>query len=257
LSGDEMKEKILFEACVDSLESSIAAQDGGADRIELCSDLLEGGITPSSGLIDSVCRHIKIPIMAMIRPRGGDFLYTDLEFEVMKKEIEFVKKLKVEGVVFGILKADGTVDKTRTKELVNLSRPLKVTFHRAFDMTRDPFEAIDDLIEIGIERVLTSGQEIHAYDGVDLLKKLSERGGKKIIIMPGGGVDEANAAEIILRSGVKEIHASARKKKSSLMEYRNLKTTMSDSANNAEYELMVTSAERIRAIREAINNRSN
>jgi copper homeostasis protein len=244
--------KILFEACVDSTESAIAAQEGGADRIELCTDLLEGGVTPSAGTIDLVCKYVSIPIMLMIRPRGGDFCYTDYEFELMKRDLELAKQYNIYGVVFGILNEDGTIDRERIKTLIQLARPLKITFHRAFDMTRNPFEALDDLIELGIERVLTSGQELDVVKGINTLKKLVEKSGDKIIIMPGGGVDENNAAEIISKCGVKEIHDSAREKKESRMKFRNPKTTMSDSENMHEYELMVTSAARIRAIKEAV-----
>ncbi|MHB8906293.1 MAG: copper homeostasis protein CutC [Melioribacteraceae bacterium] len=244
--------KIIFEACVDSIESALAAQDGGADRIELCADLLEGGTTPSAGTIDLVCKQVNIPIMVMVRPRGGDFCYSDLEFEEMKRDIEFIKQFNVAGIVLGILREDGTVDKERTKTLIQAARPMQITFHRAFDMTRNPFEALDDLTELGIERVLTSGQESNVVEGVETLKKLVEKAGGKIIIMPGGGVNENNVSQIIARCGVKEIHGSAREKKESRMKFRNPKTTMSDSQNMPEYELMITSAARIRAIKEAI-----
>lgn len=244
--------KIIFEACVDSIESALAAQDGGADRIELCADLLEGGTTPSAGTIDLVCKQVNIPIMVMVRPRGGDFCYSDLEFEEMKRDIEFIKQFNVAGIVLGILREDGTVDKERTKALIQAARPMQITFHRAFDMTRNPFEALDDLTELGIERVLTSGQESNVVEGVETLKKLVEKAGGKIIIMPGGGVNENNVSQIIARCGVKEIHGSAREKKESRMKFRNPKTTMSDSKNMPEYELMITSAARIRAIKEAI-----
>ena len=225
--------KILFEACVDSPESSIAAQEGGADRLELCADLLEGGITPSAGTIDLVCKKVNIPVMVMVRPRGGDFCYSDYEFEEMKRDIELAKQYNISGVVFGILNEDGTVDKKRVNELVQLARPLKITFNRAFDMTRDPFEALNNLIELGIERVLTSGHEINVDEGIETLKKLVERSENKIIIMPGGGVNENNAAKIVNRCNVKEIHGSARVKK--------------------ENGMMTTSAERIRKIKEAVN----
>ncbi len=244
--------KIIFEACVDSIESALAAQDGGADRIELCADLIEGGTTPSAGTIDLVCKHVNIPIMVMVRPRGGDFCYSDLEFEEMKRDIEFIKQFNVAGIVLGILREDGTVDKERIKTLIQAARPMQITFHRAFDMTRNPFEALDDLTELGIERVLTSGQESNVVEGVETLKKLVEKAGGKIIIMPGGGVNENNVSQIIARCGVKEIHGSAREKKESRMKFRNPKTTMSDSQNMPEYELMITSAARIRAIKEAI-----
>ena len=244
--------KILFEACVDSIESALAAQEGGADRIELCADLIEGGTTPSAGTIDLACKHVNIPIMVMIRPRGGDFFYSNLEFNEMKRDIEFIKQFNVAGIVLGILREDGTVDKERTKTLIQLARPMQITFHRAFDMTRNPFEALDDLIDLGVERVLTSGQESNVVEGMETLKKLVEKAGDKIIIMPGGGVNENNVSEIISGCGVKEIHASAREKKESRMKFRNQKTKMSDSKNMPEYELMITSAARIRAIKEAI-----
>ncbi|MCX6169486.1 MAG: copper homeostasis protein CutC [Ignavibacteriales bacterium] len=245
-------EKILLEACVDSIESAMAAQEGGADRIELCADLLEGGTTPSAGTIDSVCKNVNIPIMVMIRPRGGDFCYSDLEFEEMERDIEFIKQFNVAGIVLGILLEDGTVDKERANTLIQLARPMQITFHRAFDMTRNPLEALDDLIALGVERVLTSGQESNVITGIEMLKKLVEKAGDKIIILPGGGINENNVAEIISRCGAKEIHASARVKKESRMKFRNSKTTMSDSKNMPEYETMVTSAARIRAIKENI-----
>lgn len=244
--------KILFEACVDSVESALSAQEGGADRIELCADILEGGITPSAATIALASKFINIPIMVMIRPRGGDFCYSDLEFEEMKLDIEFAKQFNVAGVVLGILNENGTVDKKRTKILIDLVRPMQVTFHRAFDMARDPFEALDDLIELGIDRVLTSGQELTVVEGMETLKKLIDKAGDKIIILPGGGVNEENAGKIIKLCGVKEIHASAREKKESGMKFRNPKTSMSNSKNMPEYEIMATSAERIRSIKEVI-----
>ncbi len=244
--------KIIFEACVDSFESALAAQNGGADRIELCADLLEGGITPSAGLIQLVVEKLKIPVMVMIRPRGGDFLYSENEFEEMKRDISIIKNFNPAGFVFGILSEDGTVDKIRTKSLVEAARPLKATFHRAFDMTRDPLEALDDLIELGVDRVLTSGQELDVERGIETLRKFVEYAGEKIIIMPGGGVNEFNAAEILKASGAKEIHASAREKKESAMKFRNPKTTMSDSSSMPEYELMVTSEKRVSAIKKII-----
>ena len=243
---------ILLEACVDSVESALAAQEGGADRIELCADLLEGGITPSAATIALASKFVTLPIMVMIRPRGGDFLYSDLEFEEMKLDIEFVKQFDVAGVVLGLLDEEGAVDKKRTKILVDTARPLKVTFHRAFDMARDPFEALEDLIELGIDRVLTSGQKPSVTEGIEVLKKLVARAAGKIEIMPGGGVNEENAGKIIKLSGAKEIHASAREKKESIMKFRNSETSMSDNENLPEYEIMVTSSKRIRAIKESI-----
>ncbi|KAF0142921.1 MAG: copper homeostasis protein cutC [Stygiobacter sp.] len=244
--------KILFEACVDSVESSVNAEAGGADRIELCADLLEGGITPSYAMIKLVPEKLKIPVNVIIRPRGGDFLYTDYEFEVMKKDIEFCKQAGVNGVVIGILNDDGTIDKTRTKELIEAAKPMSVTFHRAFDMTRDPEEALNTLIELGIDQLLTSGQEVDARKGIPTLKKLVELANNRIIIMPGGGVNEFNIKEVVEKTGVKEIHASAREKARSKMNYINTRTSMSDSKSMEEYDLMVTSEERIRAMVNAI-----
>lgn len=240
--------KITFEACVDSVESSLNAQQGGADRIELCADLLEGGITPSYAMLKLVMEKLSIPVNVLVRPRGGDFLYTNNEFEVMKKDIEFCKQIGVNGVVIGILNDDGTVDKIRTQELIEAARPMSVTFHRAFDMTRDPLEALDRLIELGVERLLTSGQEADVYKGIPTLKRMVEHAGNRIVIMPGGGVTETNIKEVVEKTGVKEIHASARERIKSKMKYVNPKTSMSDSKNMEVYDLMITSAERIRAM---------
>ncbi|MDP3582019.1 MAG: copper homeostasis protein CutC [Ignavibacteria bacterium] len=244
--------KILFEACIDSVESAMNAEVGGADRIELCADLLEGGITPSYAMIKLVLEKLKIPVNVIIRPRGGDFLYTDYEFEVMKKDVEFCKQAGVNGVVIGVLKEDGTIDKTRTKELIEAAKPMSVTFHRAFDMTREPEEALNTLIELGVDRLLTSGQEADVHKGITALKKLVELARDRIIIMPGGGVDEINIKEVVEKTGVKEIHASAREKARSKMNYINTRTSMSDSKSMEEYDLMVTSEERIRAMVNAI-----
>jgi len=244
--------KITFEACVDSVESSLNAQEGGADRIELCADLLEGGITPSYAMLKLVIEKLKIPVNVIIRPRGGDFLYTDYELEVMRSDIEFCKQAGVNGIVIGILKDDGTIDKTRTEELIEAAKPMSVTFHRAFDMTREPEEALNALIELGVDRLLTSGQEADVHKGIPALKKLVELARDRIIIMPGGGVNEINIKEVVEKTGVKEIHASAREKARSKMNYINTRTSMSDSKSMEEYDLMVTSVERIRAMVNAI-----
>ena len=245
--------KILFEACVDSVESALNVEAGGADRIELCADLLEGGITPSYAMLKLVIEKLTIPVNVLVRPRGGDFLYTDYEFEVIKRDIEYCKQIGVNGVVIGILNDDGTVDKVRTEELVKAARPMSVTFHRAFDMTREPEEALNTLIELGVDRLLTSGQEADVHKGIPTLKKLVEIANNRIIIMPGGGVDELNIKKVVEKTGVKEIHASAREKARSKMNYINTRTSMSDSKSMEEYDLMVTSEEKIRAIVNAIN----
>ena len=166
------KTPFLLEVCVDSAESAIAAQAGGAARVELCDNLLEGGTTPSAGTIELARKHLNIAMNVIIRPRGGDFDYSDLEFEIMQRDIQVARERGADGVVIGILKPNGTIDKTRTCRLIALARPMSVTFHKAFDVTRDPFEALDTLIEVGVDRVLTSGQEASVIEGLGVVKEL-------------------------------------------------------------------------------------
>lgn len=187
----------------------MAAQAGGADRIELCSALSEGGLTPSLGLLQAVRQHLSIPIHVMIRPRGGDFCYSDGEFGAMQRDTELAKGARADGVVFGLLRAEGSIDRERTQALLEAARPLSVTFHRAFDLTSHPFEALETLIELGVDRLLTSGQAATAYQGLGLITKLVTQAAGRIEIMPGGGV-EAYMGEIIKASGVSEVHCSAR-----------------------------------------------
>lgn len=238
--------KILFEACVDSLSSAVNAEIAGADRIELCADLVEGGITPSFATIKLAVDILKIPVNVLVRPRGGDFLYSESEYEVLKQDVVVCRELGVNGIVIGVLTEDGEIDFVRTKELIELAGKMSVTFHRAFDMTRDPEKSLMALIDLGVDRVLTSGQEADVQKGISTLKKLVEKAEDKIIIMPGGGVTENNIKEVVEQTGVKEIHASAREKVKSRMKFVNPKTSMSDSKTMEEYDLMVTSADRIR-----------
>ena len=179
----------ILEVCCYSVQSAINAQRGGAARIELCQGIAEGGTTPSYATIKRAKALLSIKVNVIIRPRGGDFLYSDQEFEVMKEDVLMCKSLGVDGVVIGLLHANGTVDATRTAELVRLARPMSVTFHRAFDMTVDPFAALDTLIEVGIDRILTSGQEQTADKGALLLQKLVAKANGKLVIMPGSGVN--------------------------------------------------------------------
>src|SRR5689334_18602967 len=195
-----------IEICVDSVEGAIAAERGGADRVELCDNLLEGGTTPSSGAIKLARRKIRIGLQVIIRPRGGDFLYSDLEIEVMAEDVQLAKTLGADGVVIGCLTATGDIDKARTRHLIELARPLNVTFHRAFDMCRDPRQALEDLIELGVDRVLTSGQESSVLEGLDLICQLHQQAKDRIIIMPGGGLTAQNIARIVQASGVTEVH---------------------------------------------------
>jgi copper homeostasis protein len=201
-----MIDKLTLEVVVDSVESVMAAQQGGAHRLELCANLLEGGTTPSAGSIAITRQHCDLPMHVMIRPRGGDFCYSDVEFEMMKVDITRAKELGADGLVFGILRPDASIDRERCAELLTLARPLSVTFHRAFDVARDPFHALEVLISLGFERLLTSGQEKSAFEGLGLITELVKRAGGRIIVMPGGGVTERNINQIVRQSGVTEAH---------------------------------------------------
>lgn len=200
---------MTIEVCAYSLESCINAQAGGAGRIELCGGLGEGGTTPSAGLIEMVREYVQIPLYVMIRPRGGDFVYDFFEEEIMRKDIRLAKNLGADGVVLGVLHPDGTVNIERTKELVELAHPMKVTFHRAFDLTPDPVKALAAVIETGAERILTSGQKPAAPEALDLFTTLSKKANGAIEIMAGGGVNHTNAAEL-REAGVQALHLTAK-----------------------------------------------
>jgi len=247
-----MSNRLILEVCVDSVEAAIAAQEGGADRVELCANLLEGGTTPSAGTIQLARKSLSIDTNVMIRPRGGDFCYSDVEFEVMKRDIELAKRLDANGVVFGILNEDGLVDMDRTGTLVALARPLSVTFHRAFDMSRDPYEALEDLIRLGIDRILTSGHDLSALEGLDLITDLVQKAGDRIIVVPGGGITERNIKKIVEQSGVKEVHVAALVSVESRMRYRNTRCFMGGELRPPESTLTVTDPHRIRAFVRAV-----
>ena len=193
-----------------NIESCIIAQSAGANRIELCDGPSEGGTTPSYGFIKTAREKLHIELYPIIRPRGGDFLYSNDEFDIMKNDIRLCKELDCDGIVIGMLNADGTVDKNRCKQLVDLAYPLGVTFHRAFDRTADPFQAMEDIIEIGCERILTSGQRSNAADGATLISQLIKQADERIIIMPGSGVRSDNIVSIATQTSAAEFHSSAR-----------------------------------------------
>jgi copper homeostasis protein len=241
-----------IEIVVYSIEAALKAQEGGADRIELCSNPAEGGTTPSFGIIEQVRQHIAFDVYIMIRPRGGDFLYDSYEYHAMKRDISQCQRLSVDGVVFGILKADGTIDKKRCKELIDKARPLKVTCHRAFDMTRDPVEALEDCIEAGFDRILTSGRQLKAEQGIELIAELKKQAGDRIIIMPGSGINEHNVKEIVNRTGVDEIHFSATGFAESAMVYRNLQIAGMGSNAGSEFKLRTVETEKIKLIRKIL-----
>ena len=245
---------MIFEVCIDSVEAATAAQQGGAHLVELCADLLEGGITPSAGTIQLARQRIDIGLNVIIRPRGGDFCYSDAEFEVMQRDIQVAKEVGANGVVIGILKEDGTVDEERTARLIQLARPLSVTFHRAFDMTRDPYHALETLVELGVDRILTSGQEATALEGLDLIAELVRRAGDRVIIMPGGGITERNIKKIVEVSGAKEVHFVAPATVESHMRYRNPNAFMGGELRPPEFSLTVTNPDRVRQIVAAVRH---
>jgi copper homeostasis protein len=202
-----VSDPISIEICVDSAASAHVAELGGANRVELCSNLLEGGVTPSAGLIEFVRDRTSIGLQVMIRPRAADFCYSEDEFETMRRDILVARKIGADGVVLGILHPDGRVDVERTGRLVELARPLTVTFHRAVDVSEDIFRALDDICAAGVDRILTSGGAQTAVHGIDRLARLVRDAQGRIAIMAGGGVRENNAASIIERTGVKDIHS--------------------------------------------------
>jgi copper homeostasis protein len=243
-----MHPKVTFEVCVDSAEAAMAAEQGGAARVELCSDLLEGGLTPTHGTLKVTCERLRIKIMAMVRPRGGDFCYSDVEFAVMREDLLAAKALGADGIVLGLLNPDGTIDRDRTRELIELARPLPVTFHRAFDMTRDPVEALDTLIALGVDRVLTSGQEPSVVEGLELITELVKRAAGRIIVMPGGGITDRNVARVVSEAGVKEVHFAALEPREGRMAYRNPRVFMGGTLRPPEYAQDVTRPESVAAV---------
>jgi copper homeostasis protein len=242
-----MGERVRVEVCVDSVESAIRAQEGGAARVELCDNLLEGGTTPSAGAIAVARDRLTLGLNVIIRPRGGDFCYSEVEFEVMRQDVRRARELGADGVVIGLLREDGTVDAERTRALVELARPASVTFHRAFDMCRDPHEALETLVGLGLDRVLTTGQENSIGDGLELVADLVRRAGGRIIVMPGGGNDR-NVKTILVRTGAKEVHVTGTRSVESRMRHRNPRCFMGGELRPPEYSWSVTDPARIRAI---------
>ncbi|XP_035124648.1 copper homeostasis protein cutC homolog isoform X1 [Callithrix jacchus] len=263
----------LMEVCVDSVESAVNAERGGADRIELCSGLSEGGTTPSMGVLQVVKQSVQIPVFVMIRPRGGDFLYSDREIEVMKADIRLAKLYGADGLVFGALTEDGHIDKELCMSLMAICRPLPVTFHRAFDMVHDPMAALETLLTLGFERVLTSGCDSSALEGLPLIKRLIEQAKGRIVVMPGitwdaklhkkllsqeadsgGGITDKNLQRILEGSGATEFHCSARSTRDSGMKFRNLSVAMGVSLSCSEYSLKVADVTKVRTLNAIAKN---
>ena len=240
--------KYLIEIATSDFLTTKSAVEGGADRIELCANLAEGGTTPSYAHIKKCREAFDIALFPIIRPRGGDFLYTKDEFEIMKNDIKLSKELGCEGIVIGLLNMDGTIDMTRTSELIELAYPLEVTFHRAFDRCKDPFIALEELIEIGCQRILTSGQKPTVSEGVDLIAELNKKADDRIIILPGSGVRKDNIKMLAEKTGCIEFHSSLRGKAKSPMQF--IHPAFADSAES--YSNNEISPNEVRALRNAL-----
>lgn len=239
---------LFIEVCANSAESAVEAQKGGAGRVELCAGIPEGGTTPSYGEIWMARERIDIQLNVIIRPRGGDFLYSKDEIEIMRRDIRMARELGADGVVFGCLTADGDVDMDVCRDLIYEAGHMTLTFHRAFDVSRSPIQSLEDIISLGFDRILTSGCEASAIEGRELLKQLVEKAGDRIIIMPGCGVNEDNIKELFEYTKAKEFHMSARHKVMSKMKFRNDRVSMGGTVTIDEFSRDVTSYRRIEKV---------
>ncbi|MBD5240949.1 MAG: copper homeostasis protein CutC [Barnesiella sp.] len=245
--------KNLLEVCAGDIDSVIAAAQGGASRVELCSALGEGGVTPSIGFIRSALKVPGIRVHVLIRPRGGDFLYTPQEVDCMVDDIVAAREAGVHGVVIGALTPDGEIDMNACRKMMEAAAGISVTFHRAFDLCRDPFKALEDIISLGCDRILTSGQAQTALEGKENLAELVKQADGRIIILAGAGVSQSNAAEILNASGTGEIHASARTSVESGMKFRHSGVSMGTPGSD-EYSRKTTSADIVKQIVSQINS---
>ncbi len=240
--------KWIIEIATSDFITTQAAVAGGADRIELCANLAEGGTTPSYATVIKCRETFSVELYPIIRPRGGDFLYTDEEFDIMKADVQLCKDLGCDGIVIGLLLADGAIDIVRTKQLIDMVYPLGVTFHRAFDRCRDPFAAIEQLIDAGCERILTSGQRPSVTDGVDLVTELNKKSDSRIIIMPGSGVRKDNIKMLAEKTGCVEFHSSLRSKIKSKMNFIHA----AFAGTEESYTNNFIDAEEVKALREEL-----
>jgi copper homeostasis protein len=252
VSAANSNRKIKVEVCIDSLDSALAAQAAGADRVELCANLLEGGTTPSAGLIDEVRRNISMKLHVMIRPRGGDFCYTGGEFQIMERDIAVAKDLGADAVVLGVLTAEGLIDEARMRTLIELARPMKVTCHRAIDMSRDLRKSLETLIGLGVDYVLTSGGEQTAIEGSAAIARLVRAARSRIAVMAGSGINEHNVRRLIAETGVTEIHVGLSDAVPGPMKYRNPRISMGK-AKGREYARFGTSQTRLDALIAAVS----
>lgn len=247
---------MILEACVNSAVSALLAREGGADRVELCENMQEGGCTPSLGSVRYAVEHLSIPVYVMVRPRGADFLYSDEEFDIMKEDVVQIRQAGAAGVVFGILRADGTLDETRMGILAGLAGPMGITCHRAFDMTRDPVEALETLIRLGISRVLTSGQSDSALAGAPLIRELIRQAAGRIAVMPGHGIKEHNLADVIRATGASEYHLYLPHQVTTSMQFVRNDVKMGR-PDLSEYEITRIDPERIRQAKHIMTHHGN
>jgi copper homeostasis protein len=242
-----------LEICLDSVESAMNAERGGADRVELCAGLPEGGTTPSAGMIAAVRKQISIGLQVMVRPRGGDFCYSAEEFGIMQRDVLIAKQLGAGGVVFGVLDLEGHLDKARMRQLIELARPLKITCHRAFDMAFDFERALNDLMELGVDRVLTSGGQKSAIDAMPTLKQIARQARGRISVMACGEISITNVKAVVNYTGVTEVHAGLGEPVASAMRFRNPRIMMGSVAS-AEYQRTVVSEHSVRELRAALDS---
>jgi copper homeostasis protein len=246
------RRRVLVEACVDAIDAAMEAEWGGADRIELCGELLQGGVTPSHGLIEAVWDQVSIPLFVLIRPRTGDFLYTSDELDIMERDIRSARSLHVDGIVAGALTTDGDVDVAAMRCILDAARPMEVTFHRAFDFARDQDAALDTLLELDVDRVLTSGGAATALQGAENLARLNLRAGSDLTVMAGGSITAANVNEVVRRSGVREVHLRASERVPSAMRHRRRDTLLARRPPLADDERLVTRQALVREARMAL-----
>ncbi|MCK5456475.1 MAG: copper homeostasis protein CutC [Melioribacteraceae bacterium] len=248
-----MKRKL--EICCYSVESAIAAEKSGADRIELCDNYSEGGTTPSYASIKYSINQLKIPVNVIVRPRGGDFLYSDIEYETIKQDVLKIKKLNANGIVIGFLTSAGKIDIEKTREIVNLSKPMEVTFHRAFDMCKNQVKALEQLKKIGITRILTAGAKNTVSEGIELLAKLVKKAGNEIIIMPGSGINKNNLKGIIQKTNALEFHSSAKSFEKSKMNYFNKVINMGSVNTLNEFSRIAVDTTEVKKMIEILNEK--
>lgn len=245
-------EKYILECCVDSIESAIEAEKGGSNRLELCANLIIGGTSPSLALFKKVKEKTNIKINVLLRPRFGDFLYSDYEFEILKEEVKQFKEAGADGVVIGCLKSDGTIDSSKMEELIALAEGMHITMHRAFDMTENPYEALREAKRLGVNTILTSGQRNTALEGKELIKALIEEAGDDLEILVGSGVNAEVIKEFLYESKAWAFHMSGKETLISKMDYKNSKVSMG-LPMMSEYEIWKTDYKKVQAAKAVID----